>query len=95
IDTVFENQGFCLTVNGEKGDLKGKNYQLKIKKLPHEIDSDKSYHEVDEDRVLLFLSKKQNKSWHPELENGLETAKEEEEEGNQSDGNQQGQQEGN
>jgi hypothetical protein len=51
--------------------------------------------QVDEDRVLLFLSKKQNKSWYPELDNGLETAEEEEEEGNQSDGNQQGQQEGN
>ena len=26
--------------------MKGKNIQLKIVKLPHEIDSDKSYHEV-------------------------------------------------
>ena len=39
-------RGFCLTVNGEKGEMKGKNIQLKILKLPHEIDSDKSYHEV-------------------------------------------------
>ena len=33
-------------MNGEKGEMKGKNIQLKIVKLPHEIDSDKSYHEV-------------------------------------------------
>lgn len=36
--------------------------------------------QVEEDRVLLFLSKKQDKSWYPELESGLETAEEEEEE---------------
>lgn len=34
--------------------------------------------QVEEDRVLLFLSKKQNKSWYPELDNGLETAEDEE-----------------
>ena len=33
-------------MNGEKGEMKGKNIQLKIVKLPHEIDTDKSYHEV-------------------------------------------------
>ena len=33
-------------MNGEKGEMKGKNIQLKIVKLPHEIDTVKSYHEV-------------------------------------------------
>ncbi|WAR24797.1 hypothetical protein MAR_038466 [Mya arenaria] len=79
LNVVFENQAFDLTVRGEKGGMKGKNYQLKIRQLPHEINSDDSYHEVEDDRVLLFLRKLQNKSWYPELDNGLETAEEEEE----------------
>ncbi|KAL4235883.1 hypothetical protein ACF0H5_004272 [Mactra antiquata] len=79
VKSTFENQSFCLTVNGDKGDLKGKHFKLDIKRLPYEIDPDKSYDEVDDDRVLLFLCKKQNKSWYPELDNGLETAEDEEE----------------
>lgn len=38
------------------------------------------YLQAEEDRVLLFLSKTQDKSWYPELESGLETAEDEEEE---------------
>lgn len=34
--------------------------------------------QVEEDRVLLFLNKAQDRSWYPELESGLETAEEEE-----------------
>lgn len=39
-------RGFCLTVLGESGDMKYKNFKLNIKKLPYEIDSDASYHKV-------------------------------------------------
>lgn len=36
-----------VTITGlDKGSLKGKCYQLKIKKLPHDIVKDKSYMEV-------------------------------------------------
>ena len=35
------------------------------------------YYQVEDDRVLLFLCKLQNKSWYPELENGLDIAEEE------------------
>ncbi|KAH3831939.1 uncharacterized protein LOC127879191 [Dreissena polymorpha] len=77
VEVVFENQALCVTVNGEKDAMKGKNFQLKVRKLPHEIDSDKSYYKADEDRLLLFLCKLQNKSWYPELDNGLDLEDEE------------------
>ena len=48
-------RAFCLTVNGEKGEMKGKNIQLKIVKLPHEIDTDKSYHEVGNCQLHLHV----------------------------------------
>ncbi|KAJ8306609.1 hypothetical protein KUTeg_017154 [Tegillarca granosa] len=82
---------FCLTVEGgQKTSLKGKCFQLKINRLPHEINTNKSYFELknsevlvsfllaqpDEDRVLLFLNKKQDKSWYPEMESGLEMEEE-------------------
>ena len=35
--------------------------------------------QVDDDRILLYLCKRQDKSWYPELDDGLETAEEEEE----------------
>jgi len=35
--------------------------------------------QVEDNRVLLYLNKRQNKSWYPHLQNGLETAEEEEE----------------
>ena len=35
--------------------------------------------QLDDDRILLYLCKRQDKSWYPELDNGLETAEEEEE----------------
>ena len=47
--------------------------------LEHTYSEDLAVFQVDEDRVLLYLCKKQNKSWYPELDNGLETAEEEEE----------------
>ena len=34
--------------------------------------------QVDDDRVLVFLCKRQDKSWYPEVQNGLETAEEDE-----------------
>jgi hypothetical protein len=38
---------FEVTITGkDKGDLKGKCYQLKIKKLPHDIVKENSYMEV-------------------------------------------------
>ena len=40
-------------------------------------------YQPEDDRVLLFLKKEDNKSWYPELSDGLET-EEEEEEGNPS-----------
>ncbi|KAK3090528.1 hypothetical protein FSP39_012511 [Pinctada imbricata] len=80
VNVTFEESSLSLIVTGkQKGELKGKTFELKIKKLPHEINSTKSYYEVDEDRVLLFLKKNEDKSWYPELESGLETAEEEEE----------------
>ena len=51
---MFSFRAFCATVKGEKGDMKGKNIQLKIKKLPHEINIDKSYYEVNSARNLFY-----------------------------------------
>ena len=55
LDVCVFFRGFCLTVNGEKGEMKGKNIQLKILKLPHEIDCDKSYHEVMNWLISAFI----------------------------------------
>ncbi|XP_064607350.1 uncharacterized protein LOC135471870 [Liolophura sinensis] len=79
IESTFEQQSFCLTVEGTKGDVKHKKYQLKIRKLPGEIIPEKCYVEPDKDRVLLFLHKSEDKSWYPELENGLEMEEDQEE----------------
>ncbi|XP_069127266.1 uncharacterized protein [Argopecten irradians] len=74
----FQERSFCLTVTGKtKGELKGKQFKLDIKKLPKEISSNKSYFEADTDRILLFLCKADDSSWYPELDNGLETEEEE------------------
>ena len=81
----FTDRSILLRVEGkQKGTLKGKLFILKVRQLPFDINPDKSYHKVEDDRVLLFLSKKQDKSWYPELESGLETAEEEEEEEGQN-----------
>ncbi|XP_061182418.1 uncharacterized protein LOC133190747 [Saccostrea echinata] len=78
VDATFEERSFEVTVKGkDSGKLKGKCYQLKIKKLPYEIVKEKSYMEVEDDRVILYLNKQENKSWYPELESGLETEEEE------------------
>ncbi|XP_052087812.1 uncharacterized protein LOC127724762 [Mytilus californianus] len=77
----FTDRSLLLRVEGKaKGALKGKLFILKVRQLPFDINPDKSYFKAEEDRVLLFLSKTQDKSWYPELESGLETAEEEEEE---------------
>ncbi|XP_033738637.1 uncharacterized protein LOC117326121 [Pecten maximus] len=74
----FQERSFCLTVTGKtKGELKGKQFKLHIKKLPKEISSNTSYFEVDTDRILLFLCKADDSSWYPELDEGLETEEEE------------------
>nr|XP_022319364.1 uncharacterized protein LOC111122098 [Crassostrea virginica] len=75
---TFEERSMDVTVTGkDKGELKGKCYQLKIKKLPYDIVKEKSYMEVEDDRVVLYLNKKEDRSWYPELESGLETEEEE------------------
>ncbi|CAG2209541.1 Interleukin-1 receptor-associated kinase 1-binding protein 1 [Mytilus edulis] len=77
----FTDRSLLLRVEGKaKGALKGKLFILKVRQLPFDINPDKSYFKAEEDRVLLFLSKTQDKSWYPELESGLETAEDEEEE---------------
>ncbi|XP_048763264.2 uncharacterized protein LOC125671532 [Ostrea edulis] len=78
VNATFEERSFEVTVTGKaKGDLKGKCYQLKIKKLPYDIVKEDSYMEVEDDRLVLYLKKKENKSWYPELESGLETQEDE------------------
>lgn len=78
VNSTFEERSMEVTVTGlDKGSLKGKCYQLKIKKLPHDIVKENSYMEVEDDRVVLYLNKKEKTSWYPELESGLETEEDE------------------
>lgn len=73
----FDDRALHLIVTGEKGEMKGKNYRLIIRKLRYEIVKDKSYSEIDKGRVLLYLCKKENKSWDPALNSGLDAADDE------------------
>ncbi|KAL5015702.1 hypothetical protein ScPMuIL_005291 [Solemya velum] len=74
VEATFDVLSLCLTVQGQKGGMDNKKYQLKIRQLVHEIDDGKSYYEAEDDRILLFLCKKEDVSWYPELHAGLETA---------------------
>ncbi|KAK3581928.1 hypothetical protein CHS0354_037602 [Potamilus streckersoni] len=77
VDSEFEERSFLLTVRGRKGELINKNYQLRIQQLPHEIISNQSYIKIEDNRILVFLKKLEDRSWYPELDAGLETAEEE------------------
>ncbi|XP_014774766.1 uncharacterized protein LOC106872334 isoform X1 [Octopus bimaculoides] len=69
----FHTRSMCITINGNKGKLQNKNYQLDIKRLPGDIEENTSHIKVEENRIQVLLVKADNSSWYPALNTGLET----------------------